>query len=56
MDACLRRIEVWMEEKKETMVFVTNNMKLAAIAAIYKERLLSRINESVYVDSCWGPR
>jgi hypothetical protein len=39
-EACLRRIEVWVEEKKETMVFVTNHMKLAAstIAAIYKER------------------
>ena len=39
-EACLRRIEVWVEEKKETMVFVTNNMKLAAstIAAVYKER------------------
>lgn len=39
-EACLRRIEVWVEERKETMVFVTNNMKLAAstIAAIYKER------------------
>jgi len=38
--ALLRRIEVWIEEKQETMVFVTNNMKLAAstIAAIYKER------------------
>jgi hypothetical protein len=39
-EACLRRIEVWVEEKKETMVFVTNHLKLAAstIAAIYKER------------------
>jgi hypothetical protein len=39
-EACLRRIEVWVEEKQETLVFVTNNMKLAAstIAAIYKER------------------
>jgi Transposase DDE domain/Domain of unknown function (DUF4372) len=38
--ALLRRIEVWIEEKQETMVFVTNNMKLApsTIAAIYKER------------------
>jgi hypothetical protein len=38
--AYLRRIEVWVEEKQETMVFVTNNMKLAAatIAAIYRER------------------
>jgi IS4 transposase len=38
--ARLRRIEVWVEEKEETMVFVTNNLKLAAstIAAIYKER------------------
>jgi hypothetical protein len=38
--ACLRRIEVWVEERQETMVFVTNNLKLAAstIAAIYKER------------------
>jgi hypothetical protein len=36
----LRRIEVWVEEKQETMVFVTNHMKLAAstIAAIYKDR------------------
>ena len=39
-EACLRRIEVWVEDRKETMVFVTNNLKLAAstIAAIYKER------------------
>ncbi len=39
-EAQLRRIEVWVEERKETMVFVTNNLKLAAstIAAIYKER------------------
>ncbi len=39
-EAQLRRIEVWVEERQETMVFVTNNLKLAAstIAAIYKER------------------
>jgi hypothetical protein len=39
-DALLRRIEVWLEDKQETMVFVTNNFTLAAstIAAIYKER------------------
>jgi len=39
-EARLRRIEVWVEEKKETMVFVSNNFKLAAstIAEIYKER------------------
>jgi hypothetical protein len=39
-EAFLRRIEIVVEEKNETMVFVTNNMKLAAstIAAIYKER------------------
>jgi hypothetical protein len=38
--AQLRRIEVWVEERKETLVFVTNNFRLAAstIAAIYKER------------------
>jgi diacylglycerol kinase len=36
----LRRIEVWLEEKQDTMVFVTNQLKLAAstIAAIYKDR------------------
>jgi diacylglycerol kinase len=36
----LRRIEVWLEDKRETIVFVTNNLKLAAttIAAIYKDR------------------
>jgi IS4 transposase len=39
-EARLRRIEVRVEEKQETMVFVTNNLKLAArtIARIYKER------------------
>lgn len=39
-EARLRRIEVWVEEKNETMVFVTNNLKLAArtIARIYQER------------------
>ena len=36
----LRRVEVWVEDKQETLVFVTNHLKLAAktIAAIYKER------------------
>jgi Transposase DDE domain/Domain of unknown function (DUF4372) len=39
-DAYLRRIEVWLEDKQDTMVFLTNNMQLAAstIAAIYKDR------------------
>jgi hypothetical protein len=39
-EALLRRIEIWVEDKQETMVFVTNHLKLAAstIAAIYKER------------------
>ncbi len=39
-EAWLRRIEVWVEEKQKTMVFVTNHMKLAAttIAEIYKDR------------------
>ena len=36
----LRRIEVWLEDKQTTIVFVTNHLKLAAstIAAIYKDR------------------
>ena len=36
----LRRIEVWVEEKQETMAFVTDHLTLAAstVAAIYKER------------------
>ena len=36
----LRRIEVWVEEKQDTLVFVTNHPKLAAstIAAVYKDR------------------
>jgi hypothetical protein len=36
----LRRIEVWLEDTQETIVFVTNHLKLAAstIAAIYKDR------------------
>jgi hypothetical protein len=39
-DCWLRRIEVWVEEKQQVMVFVTNNLRLAAstIAKIYKER------------------
>jgi hypothetical protein len=38
-DCWLRRIEVWVEEKQEVMVFVTNHLTLAAstIAKIYKE-------------------
>lgn len=38
--ARLRRIEVWVEEKQQTLVFVTNHLKLAAstIGAVYKER------------------
>lgn len=36
----LRRVVVWLEDKKEELVLVTNNFKLAAttIAAIYKQR------------------
>lgn len=39
-EARLRRIEVWVEEKGETMVFVTNHMKLAAttLARVYRDR------------------
>ena len=39
-EAYLRRIEIWMEDKQDTIAFLTNNMKLAAstIAAIYKDR------------------
>jgi hypothetical protein len=38
--AILRRIEVWVPEKQETLVLVTNQLKWSAqtIAAIYKER------------------
>jgi len=38
--ARMRRIEVWIEEKQESMVFFTNHLKLAAatIAAIYRDR------------------
>jgi len=38
--AIMRRIEIWVEEKQKTMVFITNNLKLAAttIADIYKDR------------------
>ena len=36
----LRRVVIWNEEKKEEVVFITNNMKLAplTIAAVYKDR------------------
>jgi transposase len=36
----LRRIEVWLEDKQDTIVFVTNHLTLAAatIADIYRDR------------------
>jgi hypothetical protein len=36
----LRRIEVWVEDRQENMVFVTNHLQLAAstVTAIYKDR------------------
>lgn len=36
----LRRVEIWLEEKQDTLAFITNDLKLAAstIAAIYKDR------------------
>jgi hypothetical protein len=39
-DCFLRRIEVWDEEKQETIVFLTNHLEFAAstIAAIYRDR------------------
>jgi hypothetical protein len=38
--ALMRRIEVWVEDKQESMVFFTNHLKLAAstIAAVYRDR------------------
>lgn len=38
--ALMRRIEVWIEDKQESIVFFTNHLQLAAstIAAIYKDR------------------
>jgi transposase len=39
-EASLRRIEMWDEEKQESLVFLTNHLMFAAstIAAIYKDR------------------
>jgi hypothetical protein len=36
----LRRVEIWLEDKQETIVFVTNHLRLAAstIAVIYRDR------------------
>ena len=38
--ARMRRVEVWVEEKQETIVFLTNHLQLAAttIAAVYRDR------------------
>jgi hypothetical protein len=49
----LRRIEVWLEDKQDTMVFITNHLKLAAstIAAIYKDRWQI---ELFFENSTWG--
>ena len=40
VDIPLRRIEVWVEETQETLIFLTNNMELGAttIAAVYRDR------------------
>jgi len=40
LDIPLRRIEVWVEETQEKMVFLTNNMELGAttISAVYRDR------------------
>jgi IS4 transposase len=40
VDNPLRRIEVWVEETQETLIFLTNNMELGAttIAAVYRDR------------------
>jgi hypothetical protein len=40
LDVPLRRIEVWNEEKEETLVFLTNHLNLGAttVAAIYRDR------------------
>lgn len=57
----LRRIEVWLEEKQTTIVFVTNNFKLAAstIAAIYRDRwqielLFKAIKQSLRIKTFIG--
>jgi FOG: Transposase and inactivated derivatives len=38
--ALMRRIEVWVEDKQETIVLLTNHLKLAAatVAEVYRER------------------
>jgi hypothetical protein len=58
----LRRIEVWVEDKKETIVFVTNQLKLAAstIAAIYRDRwqielFFKAIKQSLRIKTFIGP-
>jgi len=40
LDVPLRRIEVWNEEKEETLVFLTNHLSFGAttVAAIYRDR------------------
>jgi IS4 transposase len=40
VDIPFRRIEIWVEETQETMVFLTNHMELGAttIAAVYRDR------------------
>ena len=59
----LRRIEVWLEDKQDTMVFVTNHLKLAAstIAAIYKARwqielFFKAIKQSLRIKTFIGTR
>jgi IS4 transposase len=60
--ARLRRIEVWVEEKGESMVFVTNHLKLAAetVARVYRDRwqielMFKSLKQSLRIESLSAP-
>lgn len=60
--ARLRRIEVWVEEKGESMVFVTNHLKLAAetVARVYRDRwqielMFKSLKQSLRIKSLSAP-
>jgi len=54
----LRRIEIWLEDKQDTMVFVTNHLKLAAstIAAIYRDRWQIGVSSQGHIVQSVGDR
>ena len=58
----MRLVEVWLEDKQTSIVFITNNLQFAAttIAAIYKDRwqvvsFFKAIKQNLKIKTFLGP-